>query len=94
MSKNKDEERRREGREPFKTKIDVFIDTHQLQAESLDMSEYGFRFKNKEPIRCRIRLDFGTEIMEKYVQLVWAQKENDERIYGFEFKPALEDLIY
>ena len=81
-------------RKPFNTELDLFIDAHSLLAESIDISENGFRFKIKEPIRCRVRLEFGVEMIEREVQLVWAREEEGEMLYGFQFTSGSKGWKY
>ena len=85
MNRPKESDRRRCEREPFNTKLDLFIDTHNLPAESLDISEHGLRFRISQPIKCKIRLELDNEMAERELKLVWARKEEGKMVYGLEF---------
>lgn len=85
MEALKDTDRRRDNRKPFQTEFDLFIDDSHFVAESIDISEFGFRFRIDKPLRFRVRMDLGTEMMEREMQIVWSRKANGDMVYGLEF---------
>jgi len=85
VNRPKESDRRRSDRKPFETELDLFLDTHNLPAESLDISEHGLRFRISQPIKCKVRLELDNGTAEREMILVWARKEDGEMLYGFEF---------
>ena len=94
MDKPASKNRRRDKREPFKSEIDLFVDQHNLDAVTFDISENGLGFENDKPIKARVRLEFGDQMIERDMFLVWAKRKNGKMSYGFEYNPDSKGWNY
>lgn len=94
MNKPEIENRRRDKRESFSSEIDLLIEPHNLDAVSFDISENGLRFENGKPIKAKVRLDYGDQMIEREMYLVWAKRENGRMSYGFEHNPDSKGWSY
>ncbi len=94
MGKSESENRRRDTRESFTSEVDLLIEKHNLDAVSFDISENGLGFEIDKPIKAKVRLDFGDQMIEREMYLVWAKREDGKMCYGFENDPDSKGWSY
>jgi len=89
MSAGDNQDKRRAGRDPLKTKVEFYVDADIIEAVSLDVSKFGVRFGTERPIKVRLRMELGEQLLEREAQLVWATKEAESgmMVYGLEYIP-------
>ena len=95
MSAGGNRDNRRAERDPLKTKVEFYVDADIIEAVSLDVSKFGVRFGTEKPIRVRLRMVLGEQLLEREAQLVWAKKEAESgmMVYGLEYIPDKEGNI-
>ncbi len=87
-------ERRKVPRRPVHAGAEFFVDADIIEAETVDLSERGVRFKLEEPLTIFLRMRHEGQTIDRRARITWAQQDEQGRMdYGFEFVPAEEGLI-
>ncbi len=84
MKDTKDQ--RKELRADLTTEVEFTIDSDQISAHTIDVSNSGLRLETQRPIRINLRFTEDVSPANYFAELVWAKRADEGFMeYGFRY---------